>query len=79
SALRNKVFSIELLVSIAVIGAFIIGEFNESAIVTFLFLFGSYLESKTLQKTRTAIKGLTDMSPTTATLVTDDGTEEVDV
>ncbi|MDN6900802.1 heavy metal translocating P-type ATPase [Oenococcus sicerae] len=79
SALRNKVFSIELLVSIAVIGAFIIGEFNESAIVTFLFLFGSYLESKTLQKTRTAIKGLTDMSPTTATLATDDGTEEVDV
>lgn len=79
SALRNKVFSIELLVSIAVIGAFIIGEFNESAIVTFLFLFGSYLESKTLQKTRTAIKGLTDMSPTTATLVTDDGTEEVDL
>lgn len=79
SALRNKVFSIELLVSIAVIGAFIIGEFNESAIVTFLFLFGSYLESKTLQKTRTAIKGLTDMSPTTATLVTDDDTEEVDV
>lgn len=79
SALRNKVFSIELLVSIAVIGAFIIGEFNESAIVTFLFLFGSYLESKTLQKTRTAIKGLTDMSPTTATLVNTDGTEEVDV
>lgn len=79
SALRNKVFSIELLVSIAVIGAFIIGEFNESAIVTFLFLFGSYLESKTLQKTRTAIKGLTDMSPTTATLVTADGTEEADV
>jgi len=79
SALINKVFSIELLVSIAVIGAFIIGEFNESAIVTFLFLFGSYLESKTLQKTRNAIKGLTDLSPTTATLVTDAGTEEVDV
>lgn len=79
SALINKVFSIELLVSIAVIGAFIIGEFNESAIVTFLFLFGSYLESKTLQKTRNAIKGLTDLSPTTATLVTADGTEEVDV
>ena len=79
SALRNKVFSIELLVSIAVIGAFIIGEFNESAIVTFLFLFGSYLESKTLQKTRTAIKVLTDMSPTTATLVNADGTGEVDV
>ncbi|MFC6181736.1 heavy metal translocating P-type ATPase [Lactiplantibacillus daowaiensis] len=79
SALINKVFSIELLVSIAVIGAFIIGEFNESAIVTFLFLFGSYLESKTLQKTRNAIKGLTDLSPTTATLVTTDGTSKVAV
>ncbi|AVK63982.1 copper-translocating P-type ATPase [Lactobacillus sp. CBA3606] len=79
SALINKVFSIELLVSIAVIGAFIIGEFNESAIVTFLFLFGSYLESRTLQKTRHAIKGLTEMAPTTATLVTETGTETVDV
>lgn len=79
SALINKVFSIELLVSIAVIGAFIIGEFNESAIVTFLFLFGSYLESKTLQKTRTAIKGLTEMAPTTATVVTTTGTKTVDV
>ncbi|MGO3380572.1 MAG: heavy metal translocating P-type ATPase, partial [Loigolactobacillus coryniformis] len=47
-ALRAKVISIELLVSIAVIGAFIIGEYNESAIVTFLFLFGSYLEARTL-------------------------------
>ncbi|WP_048001044.1 heavy metal translocating P-type ATPase [Lactiplantibacillus herbarum] len=79
SALRNGVFSIELLVSIAVIGAFIIGEFNESAIVTFLFLFGSYLESKTLQKTRTAIKGLTELSPTTATVVTADGNVEIPV
>ncbi|MCT3561163.1 cation-transporting P-type ATPase, partial [Lentilactobacillus buchneri] len=33
SALRFKTISIELLVSIAVIGAFIIGEYNESAIV----------------------------------------------
>ncbi|ETY72900.1 HAD family hydrolase [Lactiplantibacillus fabifermentans T30PCM01] len=79
SALINRVFSIELLVSIAVIGAFVIGEFDESAIVTFLFLFGSYLESKTLQKTRTAIKGLTEMAPTTATLVTADGTTTVDI
>ncbi|MFC6171149.1 heavy metal translocating P-type ATPase [Loigolactobacillus jiayinensis] len=79
-ALRVKVISIELLVSIAVIGAFIIGEYNESAIVTFLFLFGSYLEARTLSKTRESIKSLTEMAPTTATLVHDDGTtEEVDV
>jgi len=80
SALKAKVFSIELLVGIAVIGAFAIGEFEESAIVTFLFLFGSYLEQKTLAKTRGAIQSLTEMAPTTAQLVTDDGTtEDVDV
>ena len=66
SALRFKTISIELLVSIAVIGAFIIGEYNESAIVTFLFLFGTFLEDKTLAKTRHSIKDLTEMAPTTA-------------
>ena len=37
-ALRMKAFSIELLVTIAVIGALFIGEYVESAAVTFLFL-----------------------------------------
>lgn len=79
-ALRVKVISIDLLVTIAVIGAFIIGEYNESAIVTFLFLFGSYLEQRTLTKTRESIKSLTEMAPTTALVVADDGsTSEVDV
>lgn len=79
-SLRVKVISIELLVSIAVIGAFIIGEYNESAIVTFLFLFGSYLEQRTLSKTRQSIKSLTQMAPETAVILHDDGTqEEVDI
>lgn len=80
TALQNKVVSIELLVTIAVIGAFIIGEFEESAVVTFLFLFGNYLEQKTLEKTRSSVKSLTKMAPTTAELVNEDGTTEtVDV
>lgn len=41
--LRFKTVGIELLVSIAVVGASIIGEFSEAAIVTFLFQFGSFL------------------------------------
>lgn len=72
-ALKVRVIGIELLVSIAVIGAFVIQEFNESAIVTFLFLFGSFLEAKTLAKTRESIKTLTEMAPTTAEVVQDDG------
>ena len=80
SALRFKTISIELLVSIAVIGAFMIGEYNESAIVTFLFLFGTFLEDKTLAKTRHSIKDLTQMAPTTALVINDDGqAEETDV
>ena len=78
-ALRFKTVSIELLVSIAAIGACAIGEFNESAIVTFLFAFGSFLEQKTMKKTRSAIKALTEMAPTTAWRITENGeTEEID-
>lgn len=73
-ALKVRVIGIELLVSIAVVGAFVIQEFNESAIVTFLFLFGSFLEAKTLAKTRESIKTLNEMAPTTAEVVQDDGT-----
>lgn len=65
-SLRVKVISIDLLVSIAVIGAFLIQNFEESAIVTFLFLFGGYLEQRTLSKTRRAIKELTEMAPESA-------------
>ncbi|WP_412990443.1 heavy metal translocating P-type ATPase [Pediococcus siamensis] len=79
-ALKVRVIGIELLVSIAVVGAFVIQEFNESAIVTFLFLFGSFLEAKTLAKTRESIKTLTEMAPTTAEVVTSEGqVEETDI
>ncbi|WP_416354088.1 heavy metal translocating P-type ATPase [Agrilactobacillus fermenti] len=79
SALRYKTISIELLVTIAVIGAFVVGEFHESAIVTFLFLFGGYLEKKTLAKTRASIKTLTELAPTTATVKTAQGEKQVAV
>ncbi|WP_188207901.1 heavy metal translocating P-type ATPase [Alkalibacillus aidingensis] len=68
-ALRLKAFSIELLVTIAVIGALYIGEYVESAVVTFLFLFGAYLEGRTLEKTRSSLKKLTDMAPQEATVI----------
>ncbi len=84
-ALRVKVVSIDLLVTIAVVGAFLIRNFEESAIVTFLFLFGAYLEQRTLSKTRSAIKELTEMAPESALKRTEEGefvevdVEEVDV
>ena len=71
-ALRVKVVSIDVLVTIAVIGALIIKNYEESAIVTFLFLFGAYLEQRTLNKTRSAIKELTEMAPESALKLFDD-------
>lgn len=79
-ALKVKVISIDLLVTLAILGAFVIQEFEESAIVAFLFLFGAYLEQKTLAKTRSAIKELVEMVPETALRQTADGDfEEVDL
>lgn len=79
-SLKVKVISIDVLVSIAVIAAFLIQEYQESAIVTFLFLFGSYLEAKTLNYTRKAIKGLLDLAPLTALRIKEDKSlEEVSI
>jgi Cd2+/Zn2+-exporting ATPase len=68
-ASRQKIFSIDLLVTIAVIGALIIGEYMESAAVTFLFLFGAFLEGRSLEKARASIKSLMDMAPLEATVL----------
>ncbi|KRN75772.1 cation transport ATPase [Weissella kandleri] len=65
-ALRYHVISIELLVTIAMLGAMYLGEFEESAIVSFLFLFGSVLEQRAVKKTRAAVQSLTNLAPKTA-------------
>lgn len=66
AALRFRIVGIDALVSIAVIGAFILGEYWEAAAVTFLFMLGDYLEARTLEKTRNSIKSLFDMAPDVA-------------
>lgn len=78
-ALRMKAFSIELLVTIAVIGALFIGEYVESAVVTFLFLFGDYLELRTLEKTRSSLRELTEMAPQEALVVRESGNVTIPV
>lgn len=68
-ASRMKMFSIELLVVIAVVGALIIGEYFEAAAVTFLFLFGAFLESRSLEKSRSSLRSLMDMAPLQAIIL----------
>ncbi len=71
SAARYWIIGIDALVSIAVIGAMFIGEYWEAAAVTFLFMLGDYLESRTIEKTRSSIKALLDLAPDTARVIRD--------
>lgn len=66
SSLRYKIVAIDLLVTIAVIGAIFIGEYWEAAAVSFLFMLGEWLEARTIEKTRSSIKSLLDLAPVTA-------------
>ena len=76
-ALFARIVSIDLLVSIAAIGALIIGEYWESAAVTFLFAIGHALEARTMNKTRSALAQLVAVAPDTATVMRDG--EQVEV
>ena len=71
NSLRHRHISIELLVTIATVGALAIGEVWEAAAVTFLFVFGAYLEARTLSKTRQVLGELIDLAPVTALVLRD--------
>src|SRR5690606_27476434 len=74
--LRIPRVGIEALVTIAVLGAFAIGELWEGAAVTFLFALGGALERATVGRTRHALARLFELAPETAT-VRRDGNEVV--
>ncbi len=75
-ALIAKVVGIDLLVSVAAIGAVIIGNFWEAAAVTFLFAIGHALEAATLNKTRSALAELVAVAPDSAIVVRDGEQQE---
>ncbi|WP_324653740.1 cation-translocating P-type ATPase [Georgenia sp. H159] len=76
-ALMVRNISIDLLVSIAAIGAVIIGEYWEAAAVTFLFAIGHALEARTMTKTRSALAELVAVAPDVAVVLRDG--EQVEV
>ena len=77
SAVAGQPFTIETLVTIAVIGAIFIDESAEAAVVVFLFLIGELLEMMAAAKARRSVQALADLVPKSAFLVTDSGTIEV--
>src|SRR5690625_2592899 len=76
-ALGAKVIGIDLLVSIAAVGAVIIGNYWEAAAVTFLFAIGHALESATLNNTRSALAELVAVTPDVAPVLRENKQVEV--
>ncbi len=70
-------FSIETLMTIAAIGAVIIGAAEEAAMVVFLFLIGELLEGVAAGRARASIQALTKLVPKTALLEENGKTREV--
>ena len=64
--LRQRRFDMNVLMTIAVIGAIIIGEWAEAAAVTFLFALSELLEGYSVSRARRAIESLMELSPLTA-------------
>lgn len=61
--LRSWTFDMNFLMTVAVIGAAVIGEWGEAATVAFLFSFGNTLQTYTMDKTRQSIRALMELAP----------------
>ncbi len=73
-ALKNFNLNINALMSIAVTGAVLIGQWPEAAMVMFLFTVAELIEAKSLDRARNAIGGLMQLTPESATVQQADGT-----
>ncbi|WP_205847489.1 heavy metal translocating P-type ATPase [Planctopirus hydrillae] len=76
-AARSLRPDMNLLMTVAVIGAVIIGEYVEAASVAFLFALAESLEAWSIRRAHRAITALLDLSPPTARLIKSDGNEDV--
>lgn len=72
-ALKNLNLNINALMSIAVTGAVLIGQWPEAAMVMFLFTVAELIEAKSLDRARNAISGLMQMTPEKVTVQLADG------
>ncbi|MFZ6676330.1 heavy metal translocating P-type ATPase [Undibacterium sp. Tian12W] len=72
-ALKNLNLNINALMTIAVTGALIIGQWPEAAMVMVLFSLSEAIEAMSLDRARNAILGLMAMTPETASVLQADG------
>ena len=75
TAARARTLDINALMVIAVAGALVLGDWPEAATVVFLFAVAQWLEVRTMERARQAIRALIDLTPHEA-LVRRNGREE---
>jgi Cd2+/Zn2+-exporting ATPase len=72
-ALKNRNLNINALMSIAVTGAVLIGQWPEAAMVMVLFAIAELIEARSLDRARNAIRGLMALTPDKLSVRQDDG------
>ena len=76
--LRRDLFDEKFLMSIASVGAMIIGDMSEGVAVMLFFLVGEIFEHKAVRKSRNSIKSLMNIRPDEATVIIDGSEETLD-
>ena len=76
--LRGDLLDEKFLMSVASIGAMILGEYNEGVAVMLFFLIGETFEKTAVKKSRKSIKSLMEICPDEATVIADGEEETVD-
>ena len=79
SAVRSRHLDINVLMTVAVVGAGILGQWSEAGTVVFLFAFAQYLEARSMDRARHAISALMDLTPQEALVVRPGGDVRVGV
>ncbi len=76
-AVRARSLDINVLMLVAAAGAIALGEWSEAAAVVFMFAVAQALEARTLERARTAVRALMDLTPAEAVVSDADGQRKV--
>ncbi|MFE3542745.1 heavy metal translocating P-type ATPase [Nocardia sp. NPDC059177] len=76
-ALRDKTLDVDLLMVVAAIGAAAIGQVFDGALLIVIFATSGALEALATARTEDSVRGLLDLTPDTATVLTADGEQTV--